>query len=345
MLKIRTYFYKLTNWEFWNANFLYIIPTVYLLYLSIKAKSLGFFNATNPSIKNGGFAMESKMDIYNLIPIQYYPKTLFFRSNQNFTDVHTEILKAMLPFPVVIKPDIGLQGLKVAIINSWVELANYLNDVKYDFIIQEYIDYMHEIGIFYCKMPKENSGIITGIVYKEYPTVVGNGVSTINELIKMDLRLLIHWKIINEIYGSKLNTILKLGEKFNLISIGNHARGSKFLDASAWITNKLTYSINQICQQIPDFYFGRIDIKYKSINDLEMGKDFSIIEINGAASLPTHMYDPNHSIFYAWLEIIKHYKIMYKIAIVNHQLGIPYLSFKDVLYMLKEHRNHMNLLK
>ena len=76
-----------------------------------------------------------------------------------------------------------------------------------------------------------------------------------------------------------------------------------------------------------------------------MGKDFSIIEINGAASLPTHMYDPNHSIFYAWLEIIKHYKIMYKIAIVNHQLGIPYLSFKDVLYMLKEHRNHMNLLK
>jgi hypothetical protein len=35
------------------------------------------------------------------------------------------------------------------------------------------------------------------------------------------------------------------------------------------------------------FYFGRLDIMYQSIADLEQGKDFAIVELNGAASEPT----------------------------------------------------------
>jgi hypothetical protein len=41
----------------------------------MKAKSIFFFNASNPTIKNGGFIMVSKKAIYNLIPQKYYPIT------------------------------------------------------------------------------------------------------------------------------------------------------------------------------------------------------------------------------------------------------------------------------
>ena len=345
MLKIRFIFYKISNWEFWNSSLVLFVPSVYFIYLAIKAKSIGFFSASNPSIKNGGFAMESKKDIYDLIPKEYYPKSLFFNANQDLTSVHTDLFLNNLHFPIIIKPDIGLQGIRVEKINNIVELDRYLKSANYDFIIQEYIDYLNEIGIFYCKYPNENKGILTGIVLKEYPTVVGDGMRNIRELISDDFRLYMHLKSFETNLGNKLELILKNGEQFNLTTIGNHARGSKFLDVSSLINKKLTNRINAICSQIPNFYFGRIDLKYNTIEELEAGQNFSIIELNGAASLPTHIYDPKHSLLFAWKEIIKHYKKMYQISSINHQQGTPYLSFEEVILMFKGHLKHLNLLK
>jgi hypothetical protein len=36
---------------------------------------------------------------------------------------------------------------------------------------------------------------------------------------------------------------------------------------------------------------------YENLEQLKDGKSFKIIEINGAKSEPTHMYDPKHSLF------------------------------------------------
>ena len=84
-----------------------------------------------------------------------------------------------------------------------------------------------------------------------------------------------------------------------MVPYGNHSRGSKFIDLSNLIDEQLSSTINLICLSIPDFYYGRLDIKFKDWEDLKNGKNFSIIEVNGAGSEPTHIYDPKHSIFYA----------------------------------------------
>jgi hypothetical protein len=76
-------------------------------------------------------------------------------------------------------------------------------------------------------------------------------------------------------------------------------------------------------------YFGRYDIKYNTWEELSEGKNFSIIELNGCGSEPTHLYDSNKSIFSAWKIIIHHWKLLYKIAQQNHQKGINYLSFSQ----------------
>src|SRR5213078_3087959 len=94
------------------------------------------------------------------------------------------------------------------------------------------------------------------------------------------------------------------------------------------------------------FYFGRLDVRYNTWDELRQGKNFSIIELNGAGSEPTHMYDPKHSIFYAWKEIIRHWKILARISRINHQQQqIPYMRFAAAKKMFMESSNYVKLIK
>jgi hypothetical protein len=103
-------------------------------------------------------------------------------------------------------------------------------------------------------------------------------------------------------------------------------------------------AIDGICREIPDFYFGRLDIKYQSRELLEEKKSFCIVEVNGAGSEPTHIYDPRHSLFFAWKEIIRHLDYLYRISRENHRRGHPYLSMGEGLNMFKKDRADSALL-
>ena len=92
---------------------------------------------------------------------------------------------------------------------------------------------------------------------------------------------------------------------FLLVPYGNHARGANFIDASDQIDDELTNAIHNICKNIPQFYFGRLDVRFNSWEELSLSKNFSIIELNGGGGERTHMYDSRHSIFFAWKEIIR----------------------------------------
>ena len=85
------------------------------------------------------------------------------------------------------------------------------------------------------------------------------------------------------------------------------------------------------------FYFGRFDMMYSTIEELEKGENFAIVELNGAASEPTHIYDPKHSIFFAWKELARHITYMFEISVENHKRGFPYLSHKVGMEQYKLH--------
>jgi hypothetical protein len=285
--------------------------------------------------------MESKKEIYDLIPNQYIPETLLFKSGTRLEEIKNILKNTTLSFPLIMKPDIGLQGLGVEKIDTWEELKCYSKKANYDFLIQEFIDYPLEIGLFYYRMPIEIEGVISGIVNKDFLIVKGNGKNTIRELIEQNPRFVLQLDTLKSKYGDLLEKILTETEVFNLVPFGNHKRGCKFTDVSHWANEDLTKTFDDICKQIPDFYFGRLDIKFQSREDLEQGKNFSIIELNGAGSEPTHIYDPKHSIFFAWKEIIKHYNILYTISTYNLKKGSRFLTFKESITLVKEN----NLLK
>ncbi|HRA73567.1 MAG TPA: D-alanine--D-alanine ligase, partial [Flavobacterium sp.] len=109
-----------------------------------------------------------------------------------------------------------------------------------------------------------------------------------------------------------------------------------------WISSKLTETINEMCLQIPGFYFGRLDVMYNNWKEFERGENFAVVELNGAASEPTHIYDPKHSLFFAWRELAKHITYMYEISVQNHKNGVSYLAHKEGM---KEYRLHLEQSK
>jgi hypothetical protein len=326
------------HWEYWPFQIVYI-PIYFLwAYYSIRAKSIFFFNASNPTIKNGGFIMESKKAIYNLIPPQYYPKTELVKEGTNLEEIKCLIENSQINYPFIAKPDIGLRGSGVKKINSEEDLKQYASKANFDYVVQDLIPYENEVGVFYVRYPNENKGKITGIVVKEFLIITGDGISTIETLIKENPRFELQLKSLQKEYGEKLFEVLEKGEKRNLVPFGNHARGAKFIDGSHWVTPKLEEAINALCLQIPGFFFGRLDVMYNTFEELEQGEKFAVVELNGAASEPTHIYDPKHSLFFAWKELARHITYMYEISVLNNKKGAPYLKHKTGM---KEYRMHL----
>lgn len=332
----RPFFIKLFNWEYWSfATVYFCIYPVWILYC-IRARSLFFFSASNPTIKNGGFLCESKKDIIAIIPPQHHPPTVFFSIPSNGDIVIRDLQRANLQFPLIGKPNIGGRGRGVKVLRHENDVINYARTAYMDFHIQEFVPWKNEAGIFYIRYPDQENGIVTGIVSKEFLSVTGDGKHTILQLLQKDKRALMYLGSLIKIHGNRLNSILPEGEKLVVSPFGNHARGSKFIDASDLIDEQLNTVIDNLCKQIPDFYYGRLDIRFDTWEALKEGRNFSIIEVNGAGAEPTHIYDPKHSLFFAWKEIIRHWGILYKISIMNHKKGHRYLSFKEGIAMFKE---------
>lgn len=336
---------RLYNWEYWPSFMIYAPLYFYWAWLSLKARSFFFFSAANPSIHYSGFAQECKSDIYDLIPEGYYPKTLLCGSNRDSVQLAGSLEDNGITFPVIAKPNIGERGVQVKLLKTFTELEEYSKRSKVDFLVQEFIPYPHEAGIFYYRIPGTPNGHISGIVSKEFLTVTGDGSSSIEMLLKREQRFVLQLPALKFTYGDLLQKILPAGEQYTLVPYGNHSRGAKFTDISHKITEELTETIDAVCRQIPDFYYGRLDIKFRSWEELEKGISFSIIELNGAGSEPTHIYDPNHSLLYAWKEICRHWQLLYLISSINaRQKRIPLMTIADGMKMRRERNKHLKMI-
>ncbi|MBS1667035.1 MAG: D-alanine--D-alanine ligase [Bacteroidetes bacterium] len=332
----RPFFIRLFHWEYWSFNTVYVPIYIVWIGLCIRARSFFFFSASNPSIKNGGFLNESKKEIAPLVPSELHPKTIFFSLPCNADFILEQLQKKGFSFPLIGKPDIGGRGRGVKALKDEEDLRAYVHSATMDFHIQEFVAFKNEVGIFYYRIPGQEMGRISGIVRKEFLKVTGDGVHSIYELVKKNKRAILQLPALKKIFGKALLDKPAVGEELVLLPYGNHARGAKFIDDSQLIDEALTQTIDGICKQVSGFYFGRLDIRFDNWADLKAGKNFSIIEVNGAGSEPTHIYDPRHSLFFAWKEIIRHWILLWRISRVNHKNGHAYLSFNKGVSMFRE---------
>ena len=317
---------RIRSWEYWPFLLVYWPVFFYWIWYSIKAKSLFYFTASNPGIQNGGMLGESKMDILKTLPEELMPRTVFVEPVLPIEHLLKKI--ANLSYPVICKPDFGERGRKVEKIDSPMDLVNYHKQVLEPYLIQEFITWKIELGVFYYRYPNRNKGVVSSIVQKEMLEVIGDGKATLEELILDYDRAKLQWETLKRKYKNDLQKVIEKDECKTLVVIGNHSRGTKFLDANHLINPKLTQVFEDISRRIPGFHFGRFDIKTNSVEDLYNGK-LKIMELNGAGSEPAHIYDPKHSIFYAYKVILFHWKTLFNISMQNHKQGTPFLSFAE----------------
>jgi hypothetical protein len=332
--KIKLFYTKLIYWEYWPFKLVYLPVLVYYLWLSLKAKSFFFFSASNPSIETGGMLGESKFSILKNIPEDVKAFTLFFHKNTTLPQITSALQENNLIYPIIAKPDVGERGTMVEKINNETELTLYIKNNKTDFLIQEYVNFTIELGVFYYRFPDQPGGTVSSVVMKDFLKVTGDGQSTLGELIARYPRAGFQFERLN----TKLNyDSIPAKETIVLLEpIGNHCRGTTFLNANDIIDQKLITIFDNISLQISGFFFGRYDLRCKSIEDLKAGKNIKIVELNGAGAEPGHIYQPGYSIFKAWKELLFHWKILYQISIQNHRKGISYMSFSEVKNKYKE---------
>lgn len=315
---------KLTNWEYWPFGILQAPLFLYWLWLAVRERSLLYFSASNPGILTGGMMGESKYEVLQLVPARVKPVTLLIKVPTNASDVEVAARQGGLSYPMIAKPDMGERGWMVRKLKNEADLKQYLSEINTDFLLQQFVDEPLEFGIFYRRYPSEKNGRVTSITGKEFLHVVGNGVATLQQLMEENNRARLRWPELARAYTHRLHEVLPAGEKLELVSIGNHCLGTKFLNANHLISDRLNQSFDALSQQIGGFYFGRYDVRCASLQDLEAA-NVMVLELNGCGAEPAHIYQPGFSFREALRVLWRHWRDMHRVSRENHERGVPYL--------------------
>ena len=322
---------RLTQWEYWPSKLFYWPMYFYIPWYQFRARNLVFFTAANPGIDTGGIGLESKFEAMQLYPKEMCPRSILFKKDDKVQDLNRRLSEQNISYPLIAKPDLGYRGLLVKKIHTPTQLESFLRQYKLDFIIQELIEGMEEFGVFYIRHPEQEKGNITSLTLKEFLSVTGDNRSTVEELVKQKSRAMLQLEALQKSQPQLLKKVPAKGEHIALGVIGNHSKGTMFINGKHLIDDELITTFDKISKRIDGFYYGRFDIKCPSFEDLKKGKNIKIIELNGTCSEPTHIYDASKiSYFGALREIIWCWRTIFQISQANHKRGIAYQSQREI---------------
>ena len=201
------------------------------------------------------------------------------------------------------------------------DARDYLSQVSGDVFLQEYAAGPCEAGIFYYRFPQEDRGRIFAITEKIFPVLSGDGVRTLEQLIRADRRAAIMASTYLKRHHAIRDKVLAAGQRLKLVEAGNHCQGCIFRDGMHLWSAELETRIDLISRQIPGFFIGRYDVRYACDDDIRRGEDFKILELNGAASEATSIYDNRNSLFRAYATLFEQWDLVFAIGAANRTLG------------------------
>lgn len=336
---------RLFDWEHWPHKVLYAPLAPFWLWYIIRSGSVWFFTPSNPKLTFGGMEGEPKKEMYDLLPDHLYPATCNITPGDSFETVLKRLSSKNIRFPLIVKPEVGGQGILFRKIDSAQQLHDYHKKIPVEYILQELVHYPMEVSIFYYRYPDQPKGAITGFLYKIPLQLTGDGKHSIYELILQHPKA---GKRINELrskHGENFNNVLSEGETYMLSYAANHNRGAHFINLKDEIDDMLVALIDRISVSVNDFFYGRYDIMCTSVADLKQGKNYSILEYNGCGAEPNHFYDTGYTLLGAYKEILKHWKILYRISKYNQLHGVKCWPFFKGIRFLKATNKHYRLIR
>lgn len=332
---------RLVRWEFWSP-YLFYIPVVGTVFvLAMRYRSLTLFTAANPCMPDGGFIGESKYHILSGLARfneEFVAAFALLPGEECVADKKRRVFDFLdvqnCSFPVVIKPDCGQRGAGVCIVKNERHLDEVLPLLNRDMLVQCYVS-GQEWGVFYYRFPEQKKGVLFSLTQKEMTSVVGDGQSNLEMLILRDSRARLTAKRFLKTHCDRLDWIPERGERVPLVELGTHCRGALFLDAEGCWSEQLEHFFDQVSCRYEGFFFGRFDVRAPNEVDFKSGKNIKVLELNGVTSEATHIYDPKHSLFYAYMTLIKQWTLAFQIGEQNRRKGVPVSGFFQLLKALR----------
>jgi hypothetical protein len=140
-------------------------------------------------------------------------------------------------------------------------------------------------------------------------------------------------------HTSRLGWIPDAGETIPLVKLGTHCLGATFLDG-AWVrTPALEAAIDQLSQGFRGFWFGRYDIRTTDIAAFQAGRDFRVVELNGATAEATSIYDPANTLGSAYRTLRQQWRLCFEIAAANVARGAAPTPLRELWRLVRRHRD------
>ncbi|MCG2591718.1 hypothetical protein LZ009_02885 [Ramlibacter sp. XY19] len=303
--------------------------TLQWLWLGLRHRSMTLPSAANPAITSGGLVGEGKLEYFRGMGPLARAATARHCGVVNEPAVDASTLQGLLraanlAFPLVAKPDLGLCGHGVRRIEGMPQLLDYLARFPRGetVVLQEYLAQAGEAGIFYARDPASGEGKIIGLALRDFPQVTGDGVRTVAELVAADPRA-------RRIAGSARHdcvfdgrAVPAVGETVRLATIGSTRVGGLYRDGAACITPQLVAAVDAIARDMPQFHFGRFDVRYDSLAGLRAGTGLRIMEVNGAGSEAIEAWDPSTGLVAGLRTIFRKQALLFAIGAARRREGV-----------------------
>ena len=328
-----------SRWEFW-PSWLYYAPIVlWILWLGLKHRSPTAFTASNPGLESGGMVGEKKN--LALQPLQDNAPDLVasfslitsLDAKQRFTDANLFIARYGLP--VVLKPNVGQRGRGVFVARTLEQVNDYLSRFSGAVIVQKHIE-GQEFGIFVARMPGQSAPDILSIVHKTFPSVAGDGVQNLKQLILGDARAKLISGLLFKRWAAELSRVPASGEVIKLVEIGAHCRGSLFLDAREHATPELVATLSRLMDAVPGYAFGRMDIRVPSVQELRHGTGIKVLELNGVSAESAHIYHPGTPLLDGYRAMFHQWSIAFEVGAAYTRLGVVTTSAFQLLRQFRQ---------
>ena len=335
----------LERWPKW----LICVPLVLQwLYLSARHGSTTLPSSANPRITAGGLVGEGKLEYFaDMGPLARQATAAYCAiapGEGRLPDAVKAVMqRAGLAFPVVAKPNLGMCGFGVRRIDHPDALQVYLAafPAGQTVMLQTYLAEEGEAGIFYAREPGQTQGRIIGLALRRFPQVIGDGQHTLGALIAADVRARRLLDPAHHELQADTQAVPAAGQVVRLATIGSTRVGGLYTDGGAHATAQLSAAIDAIAQDMPEFYFGRFDIRFASVTELREGRGLRIMEINGAGSEAIEAWDPATPLLAAFRIIFAKQALLFAIGAAMRARGHRPIS---LLQLARLHHMQQNLL-
>src|SRR3546814_16247385 len=72
---------------------------------------------------------------------------------------------------------------------------------------------------------------------------------------------------------------------------------------------------------MPEFYFGRFDVRFRSVEAHGRGEDFQILEVNGASAEAINIWDPEKKVRETYRVLFEQFRMPYDTGARNRDRG------------------------